>query len=179
MRNAKNLRVTTPWYNKLGQRNRRRGNGACRSDPVWPTGTQYNARSTFARFCTFVFLPSPNSIIFAKRGEYIRVQMEYKNLWETTSRAVQKRVQTEHTRIQRNTNGVQKPEGANIPSGTKNKRGTNGEQTRSTNGVQKNTSKLYKRSTNVQTEYKNLRDTTSLVQQIRTEQPAPRQRRVP
>ncbi len=52
-----------------GSANRRCGNGACRSDPVWPTGTQYNARSTFARFCTFVLLPSPNSIIFAKRGE--------------------------------------------------------------------------------------------------------------
>ena len=52
----------------IGMTNRRRGNGACRSDPVWPTGTQYNARSTFARFCTFVLLPSPNSIIFAKRG---------------------------------------------------------------------------------------------------------------
>ena len=57
-----------------------RGNGACRSDPVWPTGTQYNARSTFARFCTFVFLPSPNSIIFAKRGESTN---EYKRSTKT------------------------------------------------------------------------------------------------
>ena len=37
--------------------------------PVWPTGTQYNARVTFTYFCTFVLLPFATGIIFAKRGE--------------------------------------------------------------------------------------------------------------
>ena len=64
-----------------------RGNGACRSDPFWPTGTKYNARNTFARFCTFVLLPSPNNIIFAKRGEstneYKRSIPEYRRTTKT------------------------------------------------------------------------------------------------
>ena len=98
-----------------------RGNGACRSDPVWPTGTQYNARSTFARFCTFVLLRllillySPNGV-----------------------------------RIQTNTNGAQILEGNDIPGGTNE----------------------YKRSTpeyrRVQTNYKNLRKTTSQAVQTST-----------
>ena len=136
------MRVTTSLVQQI-RSNRRRGNGACRSDPVWPTGTQYNARSTFARFCTFVLLPSPNSIIFAKRGEYKRVQMEYNKLMGNDIPSGTERVQTEHTRIQRNAKGVQKPLEANIPSGTK---GVQTEYKRSTNGVQKNTSE-YKRST--------------------------------
>ena len=114
------------------QRNRRRGNGACRSDPVRPTGTQHNARSIFARFCVCVFLPF--LMILAKWGESTH---ECKRSTETLGERHYERyerVQTEQTRIQRSINGVQKPLGTNIPSGT------NGEQTEYKRGT-----KEYKR----------------------------------
>ena len=57
--------------------------------PVWPMGTQYNARVTFTYFCAFVLLPfANNSITFAKR-----------------------------VRIQTGINGVQQPVGNNISDG--------------------------------------------------------------
>ena len=138
----KNLRVTTSLVQIRS--NRRRGNGACRSDPVWPTGAQYNARSTFARFCTFVLLPSPNSIIFAKRGEstngYKRIT---RNLRETTSRAVQ----NEYKRSTREYKGVQTE--------------YNNQRELTSRAAQTG----YKRSTNgVQTEYKRIQANTNGVQ---------------
>ena len=95
-----------------------RGNGAWRSDSVWPTGTQYNARITFARFCTFVLLPFPNSIIFAKRGESTN---EYKRSTNTLGKRHPrryKRIQTEYTRVQTSTDELHKPEVNHIPGGT-------------------------------------------------------------
>ena len=65
-----------------------------------------------------------------------------------------KRVQTEHTRIQRSTNGVQQPEGANIPSGT--------------NGVHTEYKRITKEYKRIQTEYKTKLETTPLTSQTIT-----------
>ena len=107
--------------------------------PVWPTGTQYNARITFMHFCTFVLLPFANSIIFAKRGKntngykrstktqrkqhlrrperlqaaHRRVQAEYKHVRGMPSRTVQTStngVQTSTNGRQTYTNGIQRHE---------------------------------------------------------------------
>ena len=51
-------------------------------------------------FCTFVFLPSPNNIIFAKRGESTN---EYKRNTNTCGKQHPrryKRIQTEYKRVQ-------------------------------------------------------------------------------
>ena len=115
--------------------------------PVWPTGTQYNARVTFRYFCTFVLLPFANSIIFAKRGkntngytrttkaqqkqhlgrpervqaEHRRVQAEYKHVRGMPSRTVQTNtngVQTSTNGRQTSTNGIQRHERNDILDGT-------------------------------------------------------------
>ena len=48
--------------------------------------------------CIFVFLPFPNNIIFAKRGESTNeYKRSTKTQWETTSRAVQTNTNGAHT----------------------------------------------------------------------------------
>ena len=69
-------------------------------------------------FCTFVVLPSPNTIIFAKRGESTN---EYKQITNTSGKRHpkrHKRIQTEYTRVQTSTDELQKPEGNDITGGT-------------------------------------------------------------
>ena len=70
---------------------------------VWPAGTQYNARVTFTHFCTFVFLPSANSIIFAKRGKNTN---GFK--WSTQTQRKQhlRRPETSTNGVQTSTNGM-------------------------------------------------------------------------
>ena len=111
--------------------------------PVWPTGTQYNARVTFTYFCTFVFLPSANHIIFAKRGKNTN---GYKRIRKTRGKQHLRRferVQAEHRRVQAEYKNLR-----GMPSRTV-QTSTNGVQT-STNGIQR-----------VQREHKNPRETIS------------------
>jgi len=105
--------------------------------PVWPTGTQYNARVTFTYFCTFVLLPFANSIIFAKRGESTN---EYERSTKTLGKRHPeryKRVQTEHRRVQAEYKRVRGMPSRTVQTNTNGvQTSTNGRQT-STNGIQR------------------------------------------